>query len=184
MKIDESDLIIDDKKRIVIPDRYINHIIEYTHNILAHPGVNRHYMTLKNYIFIKFFKKKIQEYAASCVSCQEGKLYNSNYGELKENLIEKIPYRKISMDILGPLNTKDFTSQKASQKIFILTIIDLCTRWVKLCSIENIDAKTIEDKFEKQWLKKYPKPEILITDQGWLFTNRGMRYLCIRYKIR
>ena len=55
---------------------------------------------------------------------------------------------------------------------YLLTCIDRHSRWIEVCPLENIEAKTVTDAFIRTWVTRFGVPAVVITDRGLQFTGR------------
>ena len=55
----------------------------------------------------------------------------------------------ISSDIVGPFSTLDYKTALESDKFFVLTITDLCSRYTMIKALENVSSEYIKPLFER-----------------------------------
>jgi hypothetical protein len=53
----------------------------------------------------------------------------------------------------------------------ILSMIDAGTRWVELAPLKTVTAEEIISKFKDFWLTRYPRPTVVVSDQGTQFLS-------------
>jgi hypothetical protein len=79
---------------------------------------------------------------------------------------------RVSMDVLGPLPKSD------AENKFILLICDYFTKWVEAFPIPNQEARTIADRFVKEFVCRYGVPRRIFTDQGANFQSDLFKEVC------
>jgi hypothetical protein len=119
---------------------------------LAHPGINRTYNTVKEYLSIPNLKTKIQSQINNCYACQTNKKKRNEERKSQGKIFAERPFQKIASDILGQIPGQLFKNDGTK---FILTIIDIHSKWCVLDLLHDIKAKTIVKVFEKRWLSQY-----------------------------
>lgn len=154
-------------------------VIQFLHDHFVHPGTSKLYYTIKEEISGKNLKQNIETIVLNCIKCQHSKHFRSNYGQLRNFIIAKKAYEKVSSDILGPIIDKHYTNEK---KRYIISFTDIFSRKTCLFIIKDIKAQSIVKKF-KLFVNKEPKPEILITDQGRQYMSNIFREFCKRNNI-
>ncbi|MGL5707258.1 MAG: reverse transcriptase domain-containing protein [Aeromonas sp.] len=158
-----SETIIQDGK--IKPSKlHEERIIRIVHDKLNHPGINTSYNTIKGFFCIKQLKLKIQKMRQSCQKCQIYMHCTHKYGRLCGHLSTKVPFKHISSDIYGPFDSEQF-EEGCNQKVYLITIIDRCTRWAEVFLLFSLDSETITAAFDK-WLETNPRPDTCLTDQG------------------
>jgi hypothetical protein len=78
----------------------------------------------------------------------------------------------VSLDVMGPLPKSDGDNK------YVLLICDYFTKWVEAYPIPNQEARTIADKFVKEFICRFGVPRRLITDQGSNFQSRLFNEVC------
>ena len=83
-----------------------------------------------------------------------------------------VPMERVSMDVLGPLPKSD------AENKFILLICDYFTKWVEAFPIPNQEARTIADRFVKEFVCRYGVPRRIFTDQVVNFQSELFKEVC------
>lgn len=141
-----------------------------------HPGISKFYNTLKCLVVWKALKADVTSFVESCHLCHISKHKTKNYGFTTKQINSSLPWRSIGLDIKGPY-------QINNQNHYCLTIIDHSTRWCELIGITALSAEATVDAFEQNWLCRYPRPSIVITDNGTNFISDDFRILLKGYGI-
>ncbi len=171
-------LFRDSKNRIFIPDGLDLEFIEFIHEETLHGGIEKIYYTVKNYYYIPNIKEKIKEVCDNCISCGACKHFNRHYGKVEGHLHSCEPFKKISSDIFGPVVLKE------GEKIYFVTFIDLCTRWVVVQELKCINSENITKAFDEKWIRNLGKPDSILTDQGRQYLGSVFKSYCKNNGIR
>lgn len=102
-----------------------------------------------------------------CQTAKEGNLVK--YGQLKGFLYTDIPLEPVSTDVFGPFDGSEFEHEFESDKLYLYTITDRCTRMTNVRSNNRINTKTFIKFFEEEWEGEYGKPKFILCDQGSYF---------------
>ena len=107
-----------------------------------------------------------------CPSCQQNKpLTGATRAPLQQfDFME--PFAYVAMDVIGPL--PDSTSGHK----YILTMVDMATRWVEAVPLREISAQTIANAFFIEWCCRYGPPQQVLTDQGSNFESKLFAAFC------
>ena len=91
-----------------------------------------------------------------------------------------IAWQVVAIDLIGPWI---FTVNGASYTFRALTMIDTVTNYCELIRIDNKSAAHVGQKFENEWLSRYPRPQSCIYDQGNEFLGFRFQQHLHRYNI-
>jgi hypothetical protein len=108
----------------------------------------------------------VQEFIENCHSCN---LRKTNYQppvEMQKAYVPTIPWGRISMDIVGPLNRTDNNNK------YILTCVDILTRYPECIPIQDIKAETVAKAFVENIICRFGTPRELLTDCGSQFVGK------------
>jgi transposase InsO family protein len=83
-----------------------------------------------------------------------------------------VPMERVSLDVLGPLPKSNDDNK------FVLLVCDYFTKWVEAFPMPDQEAKTVADKFVKEFVCRYGVPRKLFTDQGSNFQSRLFKEVC------
>ncbi|MEG0619337.1 MAG: reverse transcriptase domain-containing protein [Bacilli bacterium] len=167
--------------KIILPEDREREIIKKVHDILVHPGTNTIYNSLNKFFKIKNLKEKIDALRKHCPVCQENQITKYKYGYLTGSLESFKPFENISSDIYGPV-PKDILKEETCDKIYLLTIIDRCSRWCEVFAIKKITPEEIIKGFNR-WLKRNPKPKTCLTDNGTQYNSSKFKEFLNKKKI-
>ncbi|KAG7357555.1 reverse transcriptase RNA-dependent DNA polymerase [Nitzschia inconspicua] len=173
--------IIDGKTRIIIPSSLRHRLCDWYHETLLHPGVNRMYDTMRQHFTWPKMRETIAELIKKCDACQRAKRGNKGYGLIPLKDVETEPWKDIAIDLSGPWKA---TIDKKIVIFHTLTIIDVFTGWVEILPIDTKKKEHIRDLFEREWLRRYPRPSRVLYDLGGEFDNYVFRTKLVQWFIK
>ncbi|KAG0435282.1 Transposon Tf2-6 polyprotein, partial [Dictyocoela muelleri] len=151
----------------------------------GHPGIVSTYLTLRKDFKINKNKREIiKKLIKSCYYCQVFKNNSRLYGELHGHIHTEEPLKHISTDIYGPINANLFKHSINTNKFFILSFTDRCTRFTKIRFITEITSKEIQKAFLKEWLLNFPTPNTILSDNAKYYTSESTKKYFISNNIK
>ena len=153
--------------KIVVPRTLQKRVIEWYHNQLCHPGINRTEQTIRQQFTWPKLSKQVERTCNRCATCQLTKKTKKKYGKLPAKEAEVEPWDVLCVDLIGP-----YQIERKGKKTLVLhavTMIDPATGWFEMTEIPNKRADTIANIVETTWLTRYPRPTNLICDRGTEF---------------
>lgn len=175
--------LFDPNKRLIIPKECAKNICYNIHKNFGHPGSSQLYYTLKNVFKIDSIKDCVKSICDNCISCNKNKSNKHKYGKTSGGITSTAPFKRLSSDIFGPISTKNYDYPKGINKIWILTITDLFSRYTKLYVIEDLTSESLT-KSLNQWIKKYGVPDSILSDRGKQYASRKYFKFLSEHKIR
>ncbi|KAI5615026.1 hypothetical protein C0J50_10925, partial [Silurus asotus] len=109
----------------------------------------------------------VQKYCTTCPNCQQTSAVRAPLQPLP---VISVPFQRIAMDIVGPLE-KGSTGYQ-----YILVISDYATRYPEAFPLRSITTPKIINALI-QLFSRVRIPEEILTDQGTNFTSRLMKQL-------
>ena len=104
---DETDVLVFGKKCLVIPDKQMQtNIATWYHHYLQYPGETRLEETIKATMYWPGMLPTIRSHVKTCERCQKGKKRKRKYFDLPPKLAETVPWRTVSVDLIGPYTIK------------------------------------------------------------------------------
>ena len=198
--IDDTEILVRDNERLVIPSTLQKNIMDWYHHYLQHPGETRFEETLKAVMYWPGMTTAIRKHVKSCDRCQKGKKRKWNYGLIPAKIAETIPWRCVCVDLIGPYTIK--AKDGTILDFMCLTMIDPATGWFEIVELPNTDVtyvkkngkeitEVIIDKssaivsrlFNKSWLSRYPRAKYVIYDNGSEF-KLHFESLCDSYALK
>ncbi len=154
------------KNKIIIPKSLTKRTVNWYHHFLAHPGINRTEETIRQHLWWPGMKEDIHKAVRTCPICQRNKKYQKKYGKIPEKEAEVVPWKILCVDLIGPYTIRRKKGHKQLKTLHAITMIDPATGWFEIHQIPNKESISIADIVEREWLCRYPWPEIIINDQG------------------
>ena len=105
MLLTHKDKIIHNDK-IIIPSSLKQHVVEWYHTYLLHPGEKRTEETIGQHLYWKNMRDDIRAYIAKCPQCQKQKKQKKKYGHLPMKEAETQPWEKLCVDLIGEYTIK------------------------------------------------------------------------------
>ena len=166
--------------QVVLPSKLRQTVIKLAHDrpLAGHLGLEKTKERIITCFYWPGMFREIQEYCASCDICQRTAKQRS--GEKVPMISPPIisePFKKIAMDIVGPLSR----TKKGNK--YILTIVDEATRYPEAFPLKNIEAKTVATTL-MELISRVGIPEMILTDQGTNFVSTLMKDLYKVFGIR
>ena len=109
--------------------------------------------------------RDVEEHCQTCSPCQKSSTRRVKKAPLVPLPIMDEPFRRIAMDIVGPLPRSN------SGKRYILVICDYATRYPEAIALRSIDANAIAGEL-LSFFARVGVPEEILTDQGTNFTSQ------------
>jgi hypothetical protein len=101
--------------KIVVPKKLQARVIQWYHNYLGHPGINRTKETIGQHLWWPKMRNQITNSFTVCSTCQLNKRRPSKtFGHLPEKEAEAIPWGKMRIDLIGIHH-----SQKRTEKPYM-----------------------------------------------------------------
>lgn len=140
-------------------------ILENAHQKLVHCGIKTLERALTRHVYIDQLRRKLKQIRDNCGQCQHFMTNNIKYSHVKGGVSTTSPFKHISSDVYGPIDTWTFDEDREESKLYILTISDRCTRWTQCFPIFSLKGEELISALES-WLLDNPKPETILTDNG------------------
>ena len=166
------DLICHNDK-IVVPKSLQSRIVQWYHDYLGHPGINRTEETICQHLWWPKMRNQITNSVSSCLTCQRNKRRNRKFGHLPEKEAEAQPWDKMCINLIGP-----YAICRKSQDNLIckcVTMIDPATGWFEIHQYDDKRAITVANIAEEEWFCRYPWPTQVTSDHGSEFIGYDFR---------
>ena len=161
-------------KQLLVPLKYRRALLKVAHDdpLSSHQGSKRTILKITSKFFWTGVHKDVEEYVNTCVECQViGKSQKRNKVPLILTPIVDRPFKRMAMDIVGPLET----SKKGNR--FILTVIDMHSRFPHAVAMKSVESKKVAEELLKIFSNIGLCEEIL-SDLGTNFTSQLMKDFC------
>lgn len=165
--------------QVLVPKALVPHCLSLSHDTShgAHPGADRNIKQLRLKYFWPNMARDIKEYVSQCSVCQQTKGSTQAPLEVLKYPTPTVPWERVSMDLMGPLNIT------LSGCKYVLVMIDALTRYCEIVAIRNKTAEEVAKHFKERILDRHGAPSVLITDNGTEFNNRLLNALCTFYQV-
>ena len=168
-------------EQVVIPSKYKEMILEQAHSIplAGHMGVSK----TKHRILISYFwpnlVKDVRKKVKECKVCQlKGSKGNNTKAPLQVGVAAQRPFAKVAIDLVGPLPIMSARGHR-----YILTMVDICSRWVEAIPLKRIEAKDIAQALFIIFTR-IGFPDEVISDRGTQFTSSLTKQFLEMFKVR
>lgn len=169
------------KERIVIPTVLQQHIIDWYHTVLLHPGTTRTYQAISDKFYWPKMENQIRTTVKKCSICQRQKKQKKKFGKIPAKDADETPWSTVCIDLIGPYTVK---TTEGDRELLAMTMIDPASSWFEIAEIDNKDAETVALTFDREWLCRYPRPERVISDRGSEFIAAEFSELLTSYGIK
>ncbi|KAK7912922.1 hypothetical protein WMY93_013133 [Mugilogobius chulae] len=161
----------DDYKRLVVPATCRPLVLHLAHSIpwAGHLGRHKTYLRISSRFYWPSMYKDVQQYCATCPTCQKICVPRKSDRALLQPLpVISTPFRRIAMDIVGPL------VRSSGGYEYILVVSDYATRFPEAFPLRTITAPAVLRALV-QLFSRVGIPDEILTDQGTNFTSRLMQ---------
>ena len=154
---------------LVLPQACRDEVLRMAHSapIAGHFGRKRTLSRLRTQFDWPGIKRDVVEVRKSCPRCQKAEPGKRPRAPLQPLPVIDVPFRRIAMDIFGPLRRT-----KAGNK-YVLVIMDYATKWPEAFPLKTADSETVAraliDVFARLGI-----PREILTDNGSIFTSKMM----------
>ena len=156
--------------RLVIPNKLIHPILEYTHTVqhLHHPGVRQMQEQLKRKFYWYKMNEDIRNYVTNCEICMQGKGSKSyRTGRLAPSELTQFGHT-LHFDFAGPILKRDS----------ILIMVCATTGYVELVQTTNQDTKSVVFALFRNWIPRHGVPVYIVSDRGQAFISHANKIIC------
>ena len=151
-------------KRLVLPHKYRESVIQRCHEEVAHAGFSKTLMKIQEAYVWPGMRQAVRDYLRLCTRCQI--LTPQSQDTPRRTMpIPPRPLHTFGVDIVGP-----FTKSKQGNK-YLLTFVDHLTGWGEAYPIKNKSNESVWEKFNI-FISQYGIPEVLVSDNGGEFTAK------------
>ena len=159
-------------KCILVPQVLQDFMIILAHDYSGHNGSRRTYNCLKRQYYWPGIRKQIFRH---CKKCKECVLQNQGQSEKCFGHFDSpdLPMEFICMDLVGPIHPPSSRGNK-----YVLTVIDMLTRFTMAVPIKNKNVETICDTYRNHVYCMFGGSSRILTDNGSEFKNQEMKQVC------
>ena len=164
--------------KIVIPESEIDEILKKHHNS-GHFGIRAvRNSVLSSGLWCRRLNDRLRNISKSCSSCV-AKSYGQYGGPWRTlpQAPEVEAFQFLSVDLVGPL------PRQLDGSMYIVTMVDHCTRFLRAAPVSNIRASTVVDVLIKSWISIFGPPQVLHSDKGTQFESSLFSAMCDKFGI-
>ncbi|XP_059158115.1 uncharacterized protein LOC131942318 [Physella acuta] len=153
--------------QLVAPQKYRQAILHHAHDLplTAHMGRTKTKQRIESAFYWPGMDKDISAYVKSCHICRTQDTSKPPPAPLQSPTLANKPFQKIAIDLIGPLPTPSKRGHR-----FILTIVDLATRWPEAFPLKSTTSQDIVNVLLNLF-SRIGFPETVISDRGPQFTS-------------
>ena len=165
--------------QIIPPADYQNKVIALFHDGMTncHTGIKKTQEKIQKFAYWVGWKKDVEKYILSCEECARYFRGKPSYRAPLQIALVGEPFERISLDITGP------HPRSRLGNVWILTIIDLFTKWAMAFPIRNHEATTVAKILIDKVFTSFGTPLQILTDRGKEFESRLLGELCKQFEI-
>ena len=154
-------------EQLVLPTKCRQAVLKLAHEIplSGHLGKEKTRKRILRRFFWPSVYRDVERFCASCPVCQKTAPRGSDKAPLVPLPIISEPFRRIGMNIVGPL-----PRSKSGHK-YVLVLCDYATRYPEAVPLKSIDAENIAEKLVEVFAR-VGIPEEILTDQGSNFVSQ------------
>lgn len=161
----------DDHRRLVVPASCRSLVLHLAHTLpwAGHLGRHKTYLRISKRFYWPSMYTDTQRYCTTCPTCQKTSIpHKSDRAYLQPLPVIATPFRRIAMDIVGPLVKSSGGHQ------YILVVCDYVTHFPEAFPLRTITAPTVL-RVLIQLFSRVGIPDEILTDQGTNFTSKLMQ---------
>ena len=151
---------------MVVPRKFRAEVLALAHcsPLAAHLGQKKTRSKILTEFFWPGLNLEVGQFCQSCEDCQRGGKKNRQRAPLMPLPTVEEPFRRLAMDIVGPLR-KTTRGNK-----YILTVMDFATRYLEAIPLRRTDAATVAEALCEVFTR-LGIPEEILSDQGSNFMS-------------
>lgn len=144
----------------------------------GHQGQKRTLHKIRQYFDWKNINQDVLDFVNKCELCQKIKRYKHTRLPMKITSTSKVPFEKLSVDIVGPIQTSMLGNN------YLLTAQDDLTKWLVAIPIPDQTAETVASALTENILLVFGSPTCILSDCGQQFLGTVFRNTCQFWKCK
>ena len=164
---------------VAVPVKFRIKVIQECHSsgALGHNGITKTVLAMRQRYHFPGLRKAVARYIALCTICIRAKAHQlANIVPLSP-MFAPSPFNAIAIDLFKPGTTLP------SGYRYVLTVIDMCTRWVQFIPLRTKYAAEVMLALCKFWFAIHGVPEFILSDRGKEFMG-VVTTICIACDIK
>ncbi|KAI2645214.1 Retrovirus-related Pol polyprotein [Labeo rohita] len=169
----------EEKKLLVVPRTKTETVLElaHSHPMAGHLGAANTTQRIRDHFHWPGLDAEVKRFCQACPTCQTTAPRTPPPSPLIPLPIIEVPFKRIGMDIVGPL------PKSARGHEHILVIVDYATRYPEAVPLRKATAKNIAQELFLL-ASRVGIPTEILTDQGTPFMSRLMADLCRLLRVK
>ena len=174
--------------RIVVPRELRSAMLNWYNESLLRPAMNRMKAMIKANFYWKGMDANIENLVRNCPKCQIFKKTTVRpVGHVPVRESRSVaPWERVHVDCVGPWSVD--VSIHESRKVIkrtILALMMICeaTLWPEIVLVQNTKSWHVAHMFDSTWLCQYPRPVIVVFDNGGEFVVVEFEELLESYRM-
>ena len=169
-----------DKDRLVVPRKLVPQLLYafHDHREKAHPGTEETYQQLARYYYWGYMRRDVEKYVRQCIICSACKTQQRQRAAPMLARSPEYPFQMISIDLLGP-----YPEALRTKNRYILLAEDVFSKWVEAKTYEEVTLQDVIRFIRDEVIARYGTPQVLVTDNGKIFTGRRLEEFCEENRI-
>ena len=167
--------------RIVVPESLKAFILQRHHGLplSGHVGRNKMLKLMATRYWWKNMSRDVGRWIKACAICCRRKTPRPKHaGKPYSVCTTPYPFHTVAIDLVGPIE------ETLKGNKYILTMLDLFTRWTIAVPIPSKDAEVVAHAIHSNLTTKHACPENIYSDRGTEFVNAGLQAMCTRWGIK
>ena len=166
--------------RLCIPECHKRQVLYIAHHnpLAGHRGLSRTLAHIERSFVWPFMRGDVERYVHSCHICQITAPRGTAKAPMGITKLSEQPFARVAVDILGPINPSS-----ASGKKFILTYVDLASRYSDAIALRSIDSESVAHALF-EICSRVGFPEVLTSDNGTNFTSKTFEAFLSLLRVR
>ena len=159
------DMFGDPREQVCVPQPFRQKCLQMAHTRFGHQGRNKMVTLLKPMFYWPSLSKDCMSFIRECSICQKMDKGRPSNCPMQPREVTSIPFEKMAIDIVGP-----FPNAVGGFR-FLLTAIDVATRWPEAIPLRTTTAKVITTQLTGIFAR-CGFPTSLTTDNGPQFKGK------------
>ena len=163
---------------LVVPKALVTTVLKAVHEGAAHLGRDKCYSQVKTRFYWPTMYTDVANHVQTCNKCQMRKTKNrQQYGDYQPIPVEEIPFKHISLDLVGPIN------ESVNGHTHIVVINDRLTKYAIAIPIYDPKEAPIMRILRDHVFLVFGIPDTLTTDRGSNLTSKFAEDFLSSYRI-
>ncbi|XP_013071132.2 uncharacterized protein LOC129924728 [Biomphalaria glabrata] len=148
--------------QLVAPQKYRPKILHQAHDlsVAGHLGILKTKQRIQTAFYWPNMTKDVTNYVRSCQVCMLKDKRPPRQAPLQRTDLAEKPFEKIAIDIVGPMNPMSARGHR-----YILTVVDLATRWPEAIPLKSTTADDITSALIMLFART-GLPDTILSDRG------------------